>query len=70
MPPVIPQDKIVMVTGDPRSGTSLMMKTLQLLGVPSSPLKAQSEVLEPHALSRPRSLGPQLHRSQKMVEQA
>lgn len=30
----IPGNQILVVTGDPRSGTSLMMKTLKLLGVP------------------------------------
>lgn len=30
----IPSHQIVVVTGDPRSGTSLMMQTLKLLGVP------------------------------------
>lgn len=30
----IPSDKIAVVTGDPRSGTSLMMQTMNLLGVP------------------------------------
>lgn len=31
---MIPQNQIVVVTGDPRSGTSLMMQTLKALGVP------------------------------------
>ncbi|MCE9556690.1 MAG: hypothetical protein K8T91_25350, partial [Planctomycetes bacterium] len=30
----IPKNQIVVVTGDPRSGTSLMMQTLRALGVP------------------------------------
>lgn len=30
----IPSDKIIVVTGDPRSGTSLMMQTLIALGIP------------------------------------